>query len=163
MLATPVILHDIASAEGFVRGTIAKAERGGMALEHDEREELVSEGLTILYELAGTFDAHRPGYETSGRFSGYAAMFLPRRLGDAWHRSHPEHRYVTDHSTGRRVWHYDPPAVSLDAITDARTNRGGEDRDGDHQLAKARGLRDFVPVIAAQATAANFAAATAPA
>jgi hypothetical protein len=71
-------------------------------------------------------------------------MFLPRRLGDAWHRWHPEHRYITDPATGRRRWHYDPPTMSLDGLYEARGGDAGESL-GDAALAKARTLRDFVP------------------
>jgi hypothetical protein len=64
-------------------------------------------------------------------------MFLPRRLGDAWHKSHPEHRYITDPLTGKRGWRYDHPAVSLDAIT------AEPDGAGDRHLLHARAITHF--------------------
>jgi hypothetical protein len=77
-------------------------------------------------------------------------MFLPRRLGDAWHRWHPEHRYITNSETGRRCWQYDPPTMSLDGLYHA--DRGGNDElAGDASLAHARVLRDFVPTTTVKA------------
>jgi hypothetical protein len=104
-LATPLRLHDVDDAEGFVAATIS---RSGIPFDPSEHQELMLEGLAILCELAAKYEPHRPGYKQAGRFSGYAAQFLPRRLGDAWHRLHPNHRYVTDPVTGKRSWHYDP-------------------------------------------------------
>ncbi len=113
MLAEKVPLHDIKDVEGFVRGTIHTAQRRGMRISLDEREELVCEGLAILYQLAEIYEPHRDGYTKAGTFAGFAAMYLPRRLGDAWHAAHPEHRYVTG-LDGKRIWEYDPPPTSLD-------------------------------------------------
>lgn len=116
--------------------------------DHDEREELLAEGLVILLELAARYKPlpARPGIDTqAGRFSGYASMFLPRRLGDAWHRWHPEHRYVTDSSTGRRCWQYDAATLSLDELATPSNGHTeiSEEREG--ELARARVLREFVP------------------
>lgn len=111
MLATTVQLHDIDDVEGFVCGTI---ERSEVRLTTSEHEELVSEGVIILYDLARRFEPRRHGYAEEGRFSGFAAQFLPRRLGDVWHASNPNHRRLT-RPDGSRVWHYDAPPVSLDA------------------------------------------------
>lgn len=129
MLAELVALGDIDDVWNFVAGTLNRFERdAGITLEKDERDELQLEGICILFELAGRFEPHRPGYAQAGRFSGYAAMFLPRRLGDAWHRSHPEHKYVTDPQTGKRRWEYLKGTVSLDQQIQrggSGTNRGG--------------------------------------
>jgi hypothetical protein len=112
LLPTTVQLHDIADVEGFVCATIERAGLGGVP-EH-EKEELVADGLTILYTLAAKFEPQREGYDRPGRFSGFAAQFLPRRLGDAWHSRHPEHVRVVDPKTGKRRWVYRETPVSLD-------------------------------------------------
>jgi hypothetical protein len=147
LLLHPTRIFDVANAEAFVERTI---QASGISYRADEREELLAEGLVILLELAERYRPlpARPGIDKqAGRFSGYAAMFLPRRLGDAWHRWHPEHRYITDPATGRRRWHYDPAAISLDGLYGGSdTSRGGDaSHSGDAALAHARVLRDFVP------------------
>ena len=92
LLGTQVRLHDVEDAEAFVRSTL---HRSGIRFEHDEFEDLVCEGLALLWQLAASYDARRGGHAQDGRFSGYAAMFLPKRLGDAWHRRHPEQIYAS--------------------------------------------------------------------
>lgn len=139
LIGEPIRLLDIESCESFVQRTI---DRSQIQYSASEREELLAEGLTILYELAGKYKPlpMRPGIDTQpGRFSGYAAMFLPRRLGDAWHKWHPEHRYITDPGTGQRAWHYDSPMLSLDALTDDQ----GEEGSGDRHLLHARPISAF--------------------
>lgn len=129
--------HDIEDPVAFISATLNKAIRGGLPLTGDEFDELVLEGLLILTKMA---TAWHSGHQHSrkGEFSGYVAMFLPKRLGDAWHRMHPNHRYITNPETGRRAWHYDPPAVSYDAL--ASDPLGGE-----QQLSRARRPHEFVP------------------
>jgi hypothetical protein len=131
VLAAPVALHDVKDVEAFVRATI---RRSGIQLGLEEREELVAEGICILFELARRYVPKPP----AGRFSGYAAQFLPRRLGDAWHASHPEHRYVTT-TTGKRTWHYEPSPISFDGLTGGELERA--------ELT-ARGIGDWVRVSA---------------
>lgn len=111
LLPAKIRVHDIEDAEGFVAATI---ERSGIRPAPAEHEELLAEGLAILFELASRFEPQREGYERPGRFSGFAAQFLPRKLGDAWHKLHPEHRYVTGED-GKRRWVYFEAPVSLDA------------------------------------------------
>jgi hypothetical protein len=111
----PIRLADIANVEAFVEAAITKSR---IPLEPGEREVLLSEGLTILYEL---YSKYKPGVggrdATRSRFSGYAAMFLPRRLGDAWRRSHRDsHRYVTNPDTGQRGWVYAERPASLEQL-----------------------------------------------
>lgn len=112
MLATYVALHDIADVEGFVAGTI---EHSGLRLCAEEHEELLAEGICILYTLADRFEPQRAGYASAGRFSGYAAQFLPRRLGDAWHKRHPEHCRVAGED-GKRHWRYLAAPLSFDQV-----------------------------------------------
>lgn len=110
MLPTTVQLHDIEDVEGFVCATV---ERSGIQAPEHEREELVADGICILYSLAERFEPRRAGYGQAGRFSGYAAQFLPRRLGDAWHARHPEHARV-EGSDGKRRWVYRETPISLE-------------------------------------------------
>lgn len=138
MLATTVALHDVADVAGFVAATISRAGITAAAAEH---EELMLEGLAILYTLAAAYKPRLDGYAQDGRFSGFAARYLPRKLGDAWHRLHPEHRYVTDPATGKRGWRYGKPTISLDALTE------GDDAHAlDHALHTARRPHEFVPI-----------------
>lgn len=125
MLAAVVSLRDIADVEGFVCATLERFQRESeVELADDEYEELTLEGITIVYELAAKFEPHRAGYAQAGRFSGYAACFLPKRLGDAWHRRHPEHRYVTG-DDGKRHWEYLKQTVSLEEELAARPGGDG--------------------------------------
>jgi hypothetical protein len=137
LIGRHVAVLDIANGEAFVQRCIDKS-----AIPHgpDEREELLAEGLTILCELAAKYKPlpARPGIDKqAGRFSGYAAMFLPRRLGDAWHKSHPEHRYVTNPETGKRGWHYGPGMLSLDGLA------GAAGESSESHLLNARALGAF--------------------
>lgn len=65
-----------------------------------------------LYELADSYEPQRAGYAGAGRFSGYAAALLPRRLADAWHALHPEHQRVS--ANGERRWVYGPAPAALE-------------------------------------------------
>jgi hypothetical protein len=105
-------LFDILDPSAFVHKTINNAH---LVLSPDERDELHAEGLALLQKLAVDYRPHIPGHGQEGRFSGYAAMFLARKLGDAWHRMHPEHLLVTQ-LDGKRKWEYRDRAVSLEAI-----------------------------------------------
>lgn len=131
MLPSKVALHDVCDVEGFVRATI---RRSGIQLSFDEREELIVEGICIMCELGARYRPKPP----NGRFSGFAAQFLPRRLGDAWHSSHPEHRYITT-PEGKRAWRYEPPPISFDGL------EGG---DLERAETRARLIADFVRVAA---------------
>lgn len=98
----PVRLHDVLDVEAFVKATLVRSR---IRFDDSEREELTGEGLAIMFELADRYDGR-------GRFSGYAAQFLPRRLTDAWHRMHREHTYATTEA-GKREWRYGDTPVSL--------------------------------------------------
>lgn len=103
-------LFDIRDVDMFVRNMLDKAP---VSLEPEAFEELVAEGLTILYDLAWKYEPHRAGYEHEGSFAGFAAVFLSYRLTDAWHRLHPNHVYVSL-PDGTRRWEYLPTAGSFD-------------------------------------------------
>ena len=105
-------LWDIRDPHAFVHATIRRAR---LILSTDELDELHAEGMAILYQLAKKFQPHIAGHEHEGRFSGYAAMYLPRKLGDAWHRMNPHHLLVTREDGGRK-WDYRDRAVSLEAV-----------------------------------------------
>jgi hypothetical protein len=111
MLAATVTLHDITNVEAFVHATLDDSR---IRFGQEEREELVLEGFAILYDLAASYKPHIEGYAQPGRFSGYAARYLPRRLGEAWHKLHPDHVYRTKPEGGRE-WIFLRPAISLDA------------------------------------------------
>lgn len=129
MLATTVAIHDpqrcdprycVHDVEGFVNATINAFERGDRpewaAIRGGEREELVLEGIAIMYQLERRYEPQRGNHAQGGWFSGFAAYFLPKKLGEAWHRLHENHRYVTDPETGKRRWVYLQEASSLDAL-----------------------------------------------
>lgn len=141
LIGEPIRIGDVANAEAFVQRELNKT---GIQFGSDEREELLAEGLTILYELYEGYRplTARPGVDgEGGRFSGYAAMFLARRLGDAWHKLHPEHRYITDPDTGTRGWRYEQPMLSLDGLTQSSNPR--DSYGGERHLLHARALNAF--------------------
>jgi hypothetical protein len=145
LIGQQIRLGDVDNLEAFVQRTI---DRSQIQYSPQEREELLAEGLAISYELAAKYKPlpMRPGIDTKpGRFSGYLAMFLPRRLGDAWHRNHPNHRYITDPDTGLRSWHYEAPMLSLDSLMDQEQGDGmlGPRYGAEHQLMGARSITAF--------------------
>lgn len=145
LLATAVVLHDIDDVEMFIQAQLNTwRTRAGIYLSVDDREELTAEALCIMFELAGRFEPHRPGYEKAGRFSGFAAAYLPKKLGDAWHRRDESHRYVTDPDTGKRRWRFYQQAASLDAIRDRIDGSAGGHVADEPFL----GPDDWVPVAA---------------
>jgi hypothetical protein len=86
-------------------------------------------------------------------------MFLPRRLGDAWHKWHPEHRYVTDPETGKRGWSYTPAMLSLDGLTDSSSDP--EQRGADRFLLNARSINAFCHATASKLGLSRIATARA--
>jgi hypothetical protein len=121
VLGTSVALHDIDDIEAFVGSTIS---RSGIQLGADEHDELLAEGIAILYQLAERFEPRRGSHQQDGRFSGFAAQFLSRKLGDAWHRLNPDHRYVTGED-GKRTWVYYRKPVSIQALEEGPAFAGG--------------------------------------
>ncbi len=136
VLATSVALYDVVDVEGFVNATLNAFERGDRPewarLRGPERDELVLEGIAIMYELADRFEPRRGEHDRDGWFSGFAAFYLPKKLGEAWHRLNEHHRYVTQ-PDGKRKWIYLDPAHSLDGL---REGSGGAD--GAEDLVDAR-------------------------
>lgn len=138
-VASGIQLHDIEDVEGFV---IDCLNRSAIQFDRDEREDLIAEGVCLLYELARRYEPKRAGHTKAGRFSGFASQFLPRRLGDAWHARNPHHVRAPD-ETGKRRWQYLERAVSFDAVV-AEQGRGHsvhrwagvdrEDRNEEHHI-----------------------------
>lgn len=137
-------LHDVKDVQAFVHATITKWEHANRAknsnfrLTHDERDELVAEGLLIMVRLADRYQPRLPGYKTDGTFSGYAAAFLPRKLGDAWHRLQPNHHYVTVTGASgnrKRKWTYGTRPISIERL---------HEKDMDHDEAADRAAARFL-------------------
>lgn len=112
-----VQLHDIEDAAAFVAHCIRKSN---FELTDDQFTELLSEGLVILCDMAGKFEAHRDGYSQAGTFFGYATTYLPRRLGSAWHKLNEHHVLVS--TGGKRRWIYYKEAARLDAPRQGSTH-----------------------------------------
>lgn len=119
MLSGVVVLHDIKDAEAFVISTI---KRSKIRVDRDEYQELVCEGLVILCEMSKRFKPRMAGFEKDGKFSGYAARYLPNKLGDAWHRLHPEHVLKTQ-DDGARRYEYMDAAASFDQERERNSGR----------------------------------------
>lgn len=121
MLAETISLGDVRDVAAFVQATLNRSRRVYPA---DERDDLFAEGVCIMLQLHARFDPHRDGYEHAGRFSGFAAKYLPLKLEDAYHRLHPEHTLRTC-PDGRRRYDYGERAVSLEALTGDDPERDG--------------------------------------
>lgn len=93
VIATTVCLGNVRDIEGLVAHTI---RRSRIRLSREEHEELLAEGIAIVCDLWSRFVPHRDGYEHAGTFSGYVGSLLPKRLDDAYHKLHPEHRASRD-------------------------------------------------------------------
>lgn len=128
MVASAIALRDVHDVYGFAAATL---RRTGLAVAPDERDDLVAEGVVLLYDLERSFEPHREGYAQAGSFAGFAARYLPKRMRDVWHQRHEEHSYATE-DDGTRRWRYGEAAVSLDHLrednsdgVDARTAHTG--------------------------------------
>jgi hypothetical protein len=81
VLSTQRSLGDIEDVEGFVHMVLsAKRNRLAGLLSLCDEDEIVAEGVVLLYELFPKWDPKR-----CARFSGYALSLLPLRLTD-WYR-----------------------------------------------------------------------------
>lgn len=89
-----------------------------------EREEMLAEGIALLYELAERYAPSRekksakPGHVCRGprccqpSFAGYASFLLPKRMQSAWKALHPEHSTKKD-PDGKRHTIYGEAPVTL--------------------------------------------------
>lgn len=116
----PVQLHNIRDAAAF---TVEALERSGITYDEHEREDLIAEGMAILCTMAARWSPEDHG-DGTGSFLGYAHTYLPRRLLDAWHKSHPEHSYRTQ-PDGKRRWEYGREARPLEAFVRVRDEEDG--------------------------------------
>lgn len=119
MLRTQVSLHDILDVEAFV---VMCIKRSGAQVKPSEFEDMIAEGICILYAMSERYNPHMEGYVRPGRFSGYAVKYLPRKMKEAWHRSHEEHLHRTQPDGRRRYEYYAKPmcyepSVDLDEQT----------------------------------------------
>lgn len=98
MLPSPVQLHDIKDVEAFVRGTI---RRKVQVIAAEDMEDMVCEGIMILYDLSRLYDSSRdrpskdPDHQCRGAncckpsFAGYANFLLPKKLTASYYRGKP--------------------------------------------------------------------------
>lgn len=117
MLPRSTSLRDIDDVEAFV---IMCIKRSGAPVQPNEYEELVAEGICILYQMEKKYIPRMDGYARDGRFSGYAVKWMPRKMKEAWHRMNENAQQVT--IEGKRRWVYYERAASWDALTDSARN-----------------------------------------
>lgn len=110
MMERAEALHDVRDVEAFA---VECVDRKFPALREDVREEMILEGITVLYEIAKRWDGR-------GRFSGYASATLPLRLIDAHRRRGGSYREFD--AAGKRSWTHPEAPVSLE-VAQASTFR----------------------------------------
>jgi alkylated DNA nucleotide flippase Atl1 len=113
-------LRDILDVEAFVIDCI---KRSGAPVQPHEYEDLVAEGICILYAMERKYIPKMAGYTQEGRFSGYAIKWMPRKMKEAWHRMHEECTLQTMPDKTRR-WVRRERAQSWDALQDQAANGG---------------------------------------
>lgn len=120
-----VKIYNVEDVEGFVNDCIAKLPQL-KTLDQQERDEIVSEGIAILFDLARKYKPRMDGYEKDGTFSGYLGQFLHLKILTAWYKLHPEHVQVAveqEDGTKKRVFTHGEAPWSLDSIRDSRKGR----------------------------------------
>lgn len=122
MLRQRVSLRDIVDVEAFV---IMCIKRSGAPVRPPEYEDLVAEGIVILYAMEQKYIPKMDGYEKEGRFSGYAVKWMPRKMKEAWRRSREDVQSTT--VDGKRRLRFYAHAVSYDALTATEDNEGHYD------------------------------------
>jgi hypothetical protein len=104
-------IHDVDDATAFVNASITRS-RARLTVE--QREDLVQEGLRLLWALSLAYEPGKNGRDpATSKFSGYAAKYLPGKLSDARHRLEGHRHAMVD---GVRQWQYDQPTVSLEGM-----------------------------------------------
>lgn len=93
-LARKTPMRDVKDVEAFV---IMCIKRSGVRPHPREYEDLVATGLCLLWEMSLRYD------DEIGCFSGYALRYMPRKMKEAYHRSHPHHINRTQ-PDGKRKW-----------------------------------------------------------
>lgn len=114
---TKVTLHDIDDVHGFV---YACMKRSGARPRPDEVEDLVAEGVCLLYVMAKNYKPRLNGYSADGRFSGYAIAWLPKQIKEAWHRSRPEH--LRNYVDGKKEYIALEACVSLNELEERQVS-----------------------------------------
>lgn len=113
MIGRRVSLHDIDDVEAFV---VMCVKRSGCDAPTEYWDDLICEGVVLLYRMAGNYKPQMEGYETEGRFSGYAVKWLPKQIRQAWHKSQEHHLYVKDEN-GKRGWTFRVAPVSYEEVS----------------------------------------------
>lgn len=121
-----VQVYDILNAESFVRSSIAKAKL--RVSDFHELQDVVSEGMAIMLDLASKFNPHMPGYDKPGSFAGYCSKYLPNKIRAAWHNMHPEHLLVRS-PDGKKRYEYGDSPKSLSELIDHANNGGSSSHD----------------------------------
>lgn len=149
-------VHDIEDAQSFVTQVI---HRKFSKVSWDDRDELVAEGLVILFDLAKRYDPAKEGGKKDHvckgakccvpSFAGYASFQLPLKLLDAWHAMHPEHVRMTLED-GSRKYKYLEPAIGMehsdDTYFDYHPGTGGDVRVAAFDRETTRHVGNFIAV-----------------
>lgn len=105
-----ITIYDVEDIEGFVNDM---AQLVVKFTNQEEWDELICEGIALLLNMAKNFVPWKPGYDKPGKFSGYCAAYLPRKISNAWYKMHPEHIQETitldDGSKKKRYRHGQAP------------------------------------------------------
>jgi hypothetical protein len=133
-----IALRDIKDVEAFV---IACVKRAGTGAPPMYWEDLVSEGITLLYAMERNYKYQLDGYAVEGRFSGYAIKWLPKQINQAWHKSQEHHLYLTDPGDGKRKWTYRISPVSYEVAV-----LSGDLESESMQEVRMLGINQFVEV-----------------
>lgn len=121
VLSAKVSLHDVEDVEAFV---IMCIKRSGCNAPSSAWDDLICEGICLLYKMASNYKPRLDGYTQDGRFSGYAVKWLPKQILKAWHTSHEHHLYTKDPITKKRGWTYRLAPVSFEMINNGdQTNQ----------------------------------------
>lgn len=110
-------VYNILDAESFVYSCAGRQRLAH--LDYHERQDLLSEGLVILLDLACKYNP------AIGSFSGFCSRFLPGKISSAWHKMHPEHLQVIGED-GKRIYQYGERDASLEAELARGDNNGIE-------------------------------------
>jgi hypothetical protein len=138
MLTSKVSLHDIIDVEAFV---IMCVKRSGSNAPVEYWDDLVAEGICLLYVMARNYKPRLNGYDKDGCFSGYAVKWLPKQIKQAWHKSQEHHLHATDPETGKRGWTFRLTPVSYEVAV-----KGSNDEGGSQQEVRMKQIKDFMEV-----------------
>lgn len=109
-----VAVHDVNDAEAFV---IHAMQTSGINPARDETEDVIAAGLLVLVEMGQRYKPRMPGYTADGRFSGYAARWLPGRIRDAYYQMH-ENIIVRVDADGHKRREFLPTPLRLSPPSD---------------------------------------------